>query len=793
MVLLPLLCLTLVEATLRIVGFGHPSSFLLSRENNGRKFWIQNDRFGWRFFGPHYSRTPQAFAIARKKPADTIRIFVLGESAAQGDPQPDFGLPRMLQTMLSLRYTNTHFEVVNAAMTGINSHTIRDIAGSCARANGDIWVVYMGNNEVVGPFGVGTVFGPQTTPLPLIRAGLALRTTRTGQWLDEVKARLAPAPDSQSEWRGMMMFLNHRVRADDPRMKRVYAHLEHNLEDIIDTGLNSDARMVVCNVAVNLSDCAPFASSFRPDLDDASRKRWMNIYQQAITHQQEADSEEALRLYRDAGQIDNTVADLQFRMGQCLLTLGEHEGAAKAFASARDLDCLRFRFDGQMDEITREVSHRHQDEPIRFVDVQAAFEANTPNGIPGSEFFYEHVHLTWEGNLLLARTIASQLATFLPERVTQSATSNWADDEEIGRRLAWTARERLAGISEILARMQNPPFTHQLNHQEQVAALKTMVDHLSSPSTLTIALNSCEQAARLSPDDPTLQRRLASLRLETGNSEGAIEAAKRTTELQPHSPDAWNHLGTTLAKGGRADRAVESFETALRLDPSGYSTRHNLALAHAKMGQVDAALEEWERVLELKPRFGSAYLSMGQVLESQGQIQEAEENYRKALENRILRGPDLASLARLCLKQGWYEAAVTNLQDALTFLPTDASLHLELANTLTALGRGEEAQPHFLTAAKLNPTQLTSQFLLGLELGRQGKPEEAAAHFREVVRLDPELVEGRLNLAITLAEQGLNVEALAEFEEVLRRQPTNAVALQYASQLRAKPHARQAP
>ena len=45
-------------------------------------------------------------------------------------------------------------------------------------------MIYMGNNEVVGPFGAGTVFGPQAPPLPLIRGSLALKSTRTGQLLD---------------------------------------------------------------------------------------------------------------------------------------------------------------------------------------------------------------------------------------------------------------------------------------------------------------------------------------------------------------------------------------------------------------------------------------------------------------------------------------------------------------------------------------------------------------------------------------------------------------------------------
>ena len=73
----------------------------------------------------------------------------------------------MLQAMLELRYPGTHFEVVNAAIVAINSNVILPIARDCAAASADIWVIYMGNNEVVGPFGAGTVFGqPISTASP---------------------------------------------------------------------------------------------------------------------------------------------------------------------------------------------------------------------------------------------------------------------------------------------------------------------------------------------------------------------------------------------------------------------------------------------------------------------------------------------------------------------------------------------------------------------------------------------------------------------------------------------------
>src|SRR5262245_54859369 len=126
----PLAVFALAELVLRLVGFGYPSGFLLRA--SGGKTLVQNNQFGWRFFGAQMSRLPEQISLPRPKPPGTIRIFVCGESAAFGDPQPAFGLPRFLQAMFELRYPGTKFEVANAAMTGINSHVVLPIARGCA-------------------------------------------------------------------------------------------------------------------------------------------------------------------------------------------------------------------------------------------------------------------------------------------------------------------------------------------------------------------------------------------------------------------------------------------------------------------------------------------------------------------------------------------------------------------------------------------------------------------------------------------------------------------------------------
>lgn len=261
-VILPLLVLGLGELGLRLGGFGYPTGFFRRERINGRAVLVENDKFGLRFFPPELARSPSPVVMALDKPKDTCRIFILGESAALGDPEPAFGFGRYLQVLLEERFPGRHFEVVCTAVTAINSHAVLPIARECARHQGDIWVVYMGNNEFVGPFGPSTVFGPQLPPLSLIRLNLALKETRLGQVLTGLTARSLKG----KTWSGMKMFLDHQVAPADPRKQRVYQNFQANLEDILAAGRKAGVQVVLSTVASNLKDCPPFGSLHAPTL-----------------------------------------------------------------------------------------------------------------------------------------------------------------------------------------------------------------------------------------------------------------------------------------------------------------------------------------------------------------------------------------------------------------------------------------------------------------------------------------------------------------------------------------------
>jgi tetratricopeptide (TPR) repeat protein len=787
----PVVFLGMVELVLRLAGFGYPTGFFLSSQHDGQNVLVQNNRFGWRFFGAAMARMPASICLPQIKNPNTVRIVVFGESAALGDPQPAFGLPRMLQAMLELRYPGTHFEIVNAAMTAINSNVILPIARDCAGANADIWVIYMGNNEVIGPFGAGTVFGQQAPPLPLIRANLALKTARIGQLIDTLRWEIQKPPKDKSEWGGMEMFLDQQVRSDDPRMKAVYDHFARNLSDIIEAGRRGGAGIVVSTVAVNLKDCAPFASAHRLGLTDSDKNNWDLLYQSGVAAQRTGKVEEAAGYYREAAQIDDDFAELHFRQGCCALALGKTADAQKQFASARDLDTLRFRCDSRLNGLIRQTVSKYGDQSVVLADAEQAFAEQGPHGLSGGDWFYEHVHLTFDGNYLLARTIAPQLERLLPGKIAAqvAASQPWPSEADCARRLAWSDYNKQEALSEIFSRLSKPPFTSQLDHDVLVQNLKISLDKLlpaTQPVGIKLAQNSCEYALAMAPDDPILRELLAKLYQLSGDFAGAETNAQRAVNLLPGSSEDWSQLGVILAKQQKYEDAVAAFRRAFQLNPEDVWALQNLAQSLKDLGRREEAIREYRHALAVKPRFGLAWLGLGQMYEEMAHNAEAEDCYRNALLNRINRAPELATLARFCESKGWHEAAVTNYEDAISLTPSDAMLYFGAGQSLAALGRHAEAEQHYSEAIRLSPDLMQAHFLYGMELGRDGNAADAAGQFREAVRIMPDLAEARLNLGMALENEGNYSEALVQFNKVLEQNPTNAMALNHAQALRQK-------
>jgi tetratricopeptide (TPR) repeat protein len=775
----PLAFLAACEGALRLIGYGYQTEFLLATTLNGSPVWAPNQLFGRRFFGAGHERQPVPFVVPRPKAGETVRVFVFGESAAFGDPQPEFGLPRMLQVVLSQRHPKTRFEVINAAMTGINSHVVREIARDCSKADGDVWVIYMGNNEVIGPFGAGTVFGPQAPSIGLIRSNLAIRSMRFGQLLGVASESLNAPPASKRTWGGLLMFLDNQVRQGDPRMKVAYKHYERNLRDILAAAKSSGAAVVLSTVAVNLKDCAPFASLHREHLDEAQLGSWKTAFRQGQAALMKGDSAGAIALYRAAEDIDDEYADLSFELANALLNAGDEAEAARYYAKARDKDVLRFRCDGSTNDLIRRIAADEPPGQVRLADSERTFAEASPAGSPGSHLFYEHVHLTFEGNYLLARTLAEQIDRMLPKHIDRAAAADWPTLEQCGARLAWNDWAHLIAVNEIIGRLADRPFTNQSNHAVQ---LRKLTEHANELDPLAqMALRDVDElfevAVAAAPEDATLYGQRASMRGFSGNKPGAIDDARRATELLPINARHWMALGAALATDSQFEEAAKAFKEAFYEDGQNVTALQKLARVYSQLNRPDDAMAACRRAIEIEPRFGPAYLELGRLLEQSGQVMEAEKNFRAAIENRVWRVADLRELAEFCEARGWTDEAADSFDIAASLDPSDVMLCMKAGQLLVAAKRYDEGRRHFVDAVRLAPEMGEAHYLLGVELGRIKEPKQAAVEFREAVRLMPGVVEARINLAFALANDGRQADALRQFQLVLQQDPENPIAI----------------
>ena len=165
-IILPLVLFALLEAVLSVAGFGRNADFFIPDSEAG--FYRTNPRFTELFFPASFGLKPLNFRLPKIKPAGSLRVFVLGESAAMGVPEPGFAIAPQLRAQLRAAHPGQSIDVYNLGITAINSHVIRQIARQAVQFQPDLLVIYMGNNEVIGPYGPGSVLTDTMLPLPLI-------------------------------------------------------------------------------------------------------------------------------------------------------------------------------------------------------------------------------------------------------------------------------------------------------------------------------------------------------------------------------------------------------------------------------------------------------------------------------------------------------------------------------------------------------------------------------------------------------------------------------------------------
>jgi len=680
--LVPMLALAVLEGILRLAGYGYDTAFFVKTQVGGKEFLVNNDSFVLRFFPPEKARRPKPIMMEADKAANTYRIFVMGESAALGDPDPAYGASRYLQVLLRERFPALHFETVNVAITAINSHVILPIARECADRQGDLWILYMGNNEMIGPFGAASAFGSQAPRWPFVRLNLELQRTRIGQLLMDLALRFQPKKPTANSWEGLEMFLENRIPPNDPRKETVYRNFERNLDDILHAGLDSGCKIILNTVAVNLRDCPPLASVSATNLSAAQRTQCDQWYTNGTNSEKAEDFAAAAQSFAAAAKIDPSRANVQYHWAESLLRITNLAEARQHFMSARDGDALPARTDSRLNAIIRDAAQKLTAPGLIFVDAAAVLGTNCEAGICGHETFYEHVHFNFDGNYRLARAWADQIETLLSAEVRQRAAQGWLAQEICERRLGLTDWNRRNDLAEIFRRRQRPPFQQTDNNAEQsqklrqeIGALTRRMTSIRAAATHTIYVDAIARA----PEDCDLYSNFADFLESVGAVKEAMTQWQTLQRLMPFYYLPYFQEGRLREREGDLAAARASFAQAVALHPSMAAAWYELSNIDASQGRFEPALTEVDRASKLEPAQGVFHVCAGKLLSRMNRRHDAAARFRKSIEVQ----------------------------------PDYVDGHVFLGVELAADGKVADAKNEFLTALHLDPANKAARGYLG--------------------------------------------------------------------------------
>lgn len=675
-IFIPFLALVGLEVILRAAGYGYPASAFVKCRVNGKLAYRSNNKFGWSYFPPEISSEITPFIIYPEKSDDTYRIFILGSSAAQGYPDAAYRFGRILRTMLRQQYPSVNFEVFTVAMPAINSHAVVRIARDCVRLKPDLLIVYTGNNEVVGPYGAGMVFAPLSKSLLLIRTGIAVKTTRTGQLLSNLISLCSSNKSAEENWGGLAMSSGKQIRYDDEKMQIVYDHFRQNLEDIAQIAKKAGVKVIFSTLGANFKDCPPFASMHRPDLSKQQKENFDFLFEKGVIQEKAGDYNDATESFLAACEIDHTYAELQYRLGQCFWKLEKFDEARQRYADAIEFDAVRFRPDAKINQIIRQAGGNGANGCVYLADAAEAFETNNPQNCPGYDFFLEHVHLNFSGNYLLAKTIYQPVVELLPDKIKtkKSEDAGPVSEERCAKLLVFTDYDNLRISQTIYSSIrENPIFVNQARDDKITNTWRRRIEQIKNrtgPEALTRAIRNYEQAISFNGSDRLLRLNYVRLLLEqTDNTLAAANQCRQIVEHTPNDYDSLILLANLERMLGNINSSLKYALQAVKLMPTNSIANFTAGLGYQKNNQPAEAEKHFAENIKIDPKFIPAYDCLGQVLSQQGKFRRAERVYQKAIvidPNNVQLRLGLAIMLR---KNGRNEEAIEELQKAVALDP----------------------------------------------------------------------------------------------------------------------------
>ncbi|HON07343.1 MAG TPA: tetratricopeptide repeat protein [Verrucomicrobiota bacterium] len=779
LILSPFVFLFAIEGVLRVVNYGYPTSFLLKYKHNGKEYYTENRKFGYRFFPKSMARAPEKIFCEAKKPENTYRIVVFGESAALGDPSPEYSFSRMIGVILKNSRSDLNFEIINVSMTAINSFVIREIARDCKKLDADLWIIYAGNNEVIGPFSPGTVFGPGTLPEPLIRILINMKCLKVSQLIDSIVESISSEKVKYREWEGMEMFLKNQIPFNSPLLENVYKHFENNLSAVVKEGRDIGSDVLLTTVVANYRDCAPFSSIHKNGVLNSELEKWNQYFDNGKKLESDNKFKDSVEYYLKSGSIDDLYAELNFRLARCLEKSGAENKVLidEYYKRAVDCDALRFRPDSRIIDTIKTVAKEYNDK-IVFIDTTEKLYECSGFKLPGREFLWEHVHLNFDGNYQVATLFAEQILKLVDKKFLdkKSKSNPTISKEQVYLKLGLTEWDMLEVGREMQKRLELAPFTNRCNHTDEMMELGNKLNMWNNivrtnPMDRFIAVHNA--AVKENPNDWILYEKYAEILEAAGRYESAVQQWSAITNLFPVFEMPYFKIGNLLDQMGKSSEALKYFESALKINPESAESLSGIGLCLLNLKKYNEAITVLKKAIKIKPNFAAAYVNLSLAYANLGMMNEAKNQCELALNVKPDYAPAYINLGKYYASEGNSELSLSNYINAAKAEKFNPIVYYNLANAYARLGMHKEAITNYNKAIELKPAFGEAILNLAIELSLSGFEQEAFKKFEEAVNLMPENSDALFNYGIACAKKGDYNRALINMEKAATLRPDN--------------------
>ncbi|PSL27284.1 hypothetical protein [Dyadobacter jiangsuensis] len=623
-VAVPFCLLALLECGLRLFHYGYDLSLFIEYPNDKNYLYLNPDASKRYFINQKNATTGNVEPFRKEKAPGTRRIFVLGESTTIGYPYFHNGsFHRWLQYRLAHTFPDQHFEIINLALTAVNSYTVLGFARELVDYQPDAVLIYTGHNEYYGAMGVGSTeqFGGNPA---LVNAVLRLRSLKIMQLTADLYQKALALGSSQKPQndgtRMQRMVAEQQIPYQSELYKRGVAQFRTNMSEVLNIFARQNVPVFISNLVSNERDLKPFVSF---PVDSTRFPGFAQNYRMALDFLQKGDSTQAYHYFKKAAGHYQSHALCHYYLGQLEAARGNAAGARGHFSIARDLDGLRFRAPEEFNQIIRQLVGGYSN--AHMVDVKHIFEMASPHGTIGKELILEHVHPDLKGYALMSDAFYEALKKAKFISPVPDSEMSFA---QLRREMPVPSIDSLAGVYKVANLKSSWPFNAALDRdsvrtetfEERVAfdlayrriswenAMDQAYNHYIEGQNYREAREIVEALILEQPGDAALYSKSAMLSGQLGDERSALFSFQKAFSIVPSFETA-RYLFVLLLKMDQPEKAIPYLDYAIRYNTSGLNLTPVRALAQEVVA-LRASFSTDSANVSVLNRIASAYYKM---------------------------------------------------------------------------------------------------------------------------------------------------------------------------------------